>query len=101
MTYRLIGPAKIEYRDSILYYLEEAGSQIASDFDEAIEATLGLICEAPILAKQIVPDIRQRFVDGFPFSIIYAVEDDEVVVLSVKHDSRADEHWQARLQNPQ
>ena len=96
MRYRLISPARIEYRDSILFYLEEASAEIASDFDDEIQTTLNLICKTPFLAKEIAPCIRERLVERFPFSIIYSVEDGEVVVLTIKHHRRKSDHWKRR-----
>jgi toxin ParE1/3/4 len=97
MTYRLIAPARIEYRESILFYLEEASAEIAADFDDEIQTTLNLICKAPFLAKQVSPGIRERLVDRFPFSIIYSVEDGDVIVLTIKHHRRKADHWKSHV----
>jgi toxin ParE1/3/4 len=97
MTYRLTAPARIEYKQSIQYYLKAAGSAIAYDFDEAVAAALDLICAAPFQDKLIAPDVREKLLDGFPFSIIYSVEDDEVVVLAIKHHRRRPDYWKTRV----
>ena len=68
MTYRLIAPALFEYKESLLFYLEEAGSAVAFDFDEEVTAALASICAAPFQNKQITSGIHEKLLDVFPLS---------------------------------
>lgn len=81
MTYRFTAAALFEYEESILFYLTEASSAVAEDFDREVTNALKAICELPSSGKPFAETTRERLLERFPFSIVYSVENDEVVVL--------------------
>jgi toxin ParE2 len=48
--------------------------------------------EAPVSAREI----RNLSLDGFPYSVIYEVFEDEVVILAVAHQHRRSAYWKSR-----
>ena len=41
--------------------------------------------------------LRRVVVADFPYYVLFVEHEDEYVVLTVKHGSRSDDHWLARL----
>jgi plasmid stabilization system protein ParE len=98
MTLRVASEAEKEYAGSALYYLE-ASPPAALAFIEEVEEALIEITEAPERYPYHVPNIRVRVLDTYPFSIFYRVieAEDEVLVLSISHQSREPSHWSDRV----
>lgn len=98
MTLRLSSSAEKEYGNSSLYYLETSPS-VALGFIEEIEEALNEITEYPERYPYHKGNIRVRVLNHFPFSIFYRViiNEDEVLVLSISHQSRNPEHWLNRV----
>jgi len=98
MTLRLSSKAESEYGNSSLYYLE-ASPSVAVAFIEEIEEALGEITDYPERYPYYKGNVRVRVLTHFPFSIFYRViaDADEVLVISISHQSRKPEHWVNRL----
>jgi plasmid stabilization system protein ParE len=42
-------------------------------------------------------DLRHYVLDGWPYSLLYLVSDDAVLIVAVFHDRRDPRDWQSRL----
>lgn len=98
MILRLSSSAEKEYGNSCLYYLE-ASPPAALGFVEEVEAALEEVAEFPERYPFFRGNVRVRVLDTYPFSIFYRVIEsaDEVLVLSISHQSRNPEHWSERV----
>jgi plasmid stabilization system protein ParE len=88
MTIRLSSEAEIDYAESLLYYLTEQTPQSAERFTKRIEEAYSEIQEAPLRNRLTVFGLREKRVKGFPFSVLYLIEDDEIFVEAIYHDDR-------------
>jgi toxin ParE1/3/4 len=41
--------------------------------------------------------IRRKKIRGFPYSILYALEDDHLRVIAVPHEKRFPHYWKSRV----
>lgn len=88
MRIRFLARAAQEYTQTIDYY-EQQKTGLGFDFVEAIDATLLRIAQFPDAWQRVSQNARRCLLDDFPDGIIYAVEDDIILVLSVYHLHRS------------
>ncbi len=88
--------ARLEYRESILFY-EAARPGLGAEFTHEIEAAVAKICDAPLQHRAISPRLRRYLVRRFPFAVLYAIENDVVLIMAIMHGSRKPGYWQQRL----
>jgi toxin ParE1/3/4 len=88
VTFRVQSEAQIELAESSLWYLTEAESpQAAERFAEEVEQAYREIQEAPY-RYPVRNGLRAWPLKKFPFSIMYFIESDTIVVASVYHHKR-------------
>ncbi len=87
--------AEADYRDAFVWY-QDRSPQAADGFEAAIEVALRAIGDAP--ERWPLCDDRHRFygLRRYPFSIVFRVEDDAVLVVAVAHSRREANYWQDR-----
>lgn len=56
-----------------------------------------MITAYPLIATEIEPDIRIFFLNRFPYSLIYGIEGDEIVIIALAHQSREPGYWADRF----
>jgi plasmid stabilization system protein ParE len=63
-----------------------------------IDAVLETILQFPHAAPQWRdrPDRRVAVLDRFPFTVVYQIEEDEIVILALAHMSRRPGYWSRR-----
>lgn len=69
--------------------------------DEFVRAVKGVVAQAsrePEFFPTVEADARRGLVRRFPYSVIYAVRRDRLVVFAVYHTSRDPQGWQDRLE---
>jgi toxin ParE1/3/4 len=86
-----------EAAEAILWYeLQEAGlgPRLRSEIDTSISRILRSPLTFPVIHRS---NIRRAPLTRFPYSIIFALEDEYVVILAVFHSRRDPAAWQERL----
>ena len=96
MRLRFDEDARREYLDATVFY-SEAGERIGVRFADAVESATAKIGSDPHRFREIEVGVRRCRVTGFPYSIIYNVAEEEIVILAVKHDRRSPDYWRYRL----
>jgi toxin ParE1/3/4 len=88
MTLHLSSEADVDYLESLLFYLTEESPQSADRFTNELEKSYDDICEAPYRNREVEVGLREKRVKGFPFSVLYTIEADEIFVHAIYHDYR-------------
>ncbi|HEX3479123.1 MAG TPA: type II toxin-antitoxin system RelE/ParE family toxin [Kofleriaceae bacterium] len=94
LPYQFHPEAEAEFLAAIDWYAER-DADVATDFAVLVRDAVQLIAELP----QAWPtwrnreDLRVRVLRRFPFSIIYAVEADLLVIIAVAHHRRRPGYW--------
>lgn len=82
MKIRFLSRAAAEYHQTINYY-EQQKPGLGLFFAEELDKTLGRISTYPEAWQLVEKNVRRCLIDYFPFGILYAIEPDAIVVLSV------------------
>lgn len=88
--------ARIEFKDAVKYYRVHAGNGIAYDFrDQALRATRKLL-EHPELGMRVHDEVRRFPLHDYPYSIIYRLTSEAIIIVAIAHHSRRPGYWGAR-----
>jgi toxin ParE1/3/4 len=77
----------------VTYYREQAGFNIARDFnDAAMRAALSLL-EYPELGVRISHETRRFLLHDYPYSLIYRTLPAAIIIVALAHQSRRPGYW--------
>ena len=96
IPYRFLTPAEEEMTEAALFY-EAASSQLGSDFLDDVQRAVDRLRVFPQAGEAITSDFRQTLLHRFPFSLIYTIEENVIVVIAVAHHGRRPGYWQSRV----
>ena len=91
-TFRYLTPAKGELRNAAHYYRERS-RRVAASFMVEIQKAVDQILEFPESAPLIRGQVRGKVVARFPYTLMYRVVDEAVVILAVAHHRQRPEFW--------
>jgi len=87
--------AKQDIREAFDWY-EGERSGLGREFLDEARTALRHVQEHPLRYPKIRGETRRNLLNRFPFSILYVVEDDRIVVIACFHGKRDPRIWQAR-----
>ena len=96
MTFRFLSPALSEFSEAADYYEQQAemGGEFVSEVDQTIERILMF----PLAWGKISSDFHHCHLRKFPYTLIYTIESDElVVIVSLFHQRREPKSWRQNL----
>jgi len=96
MKYRLLQPAAGELRSAARYY-EGQVPGLGHDFLLEVRATIIRIFQWPEAWQPLDAEIRRCRTHRFPYGIIYAVENGEILIVSVMHLHLHPDSWRKNL----
>jgi len=96
MSVRLLESAQAELDDAIAWYASQAPGLGDAFLIETLK-TLKLIEQYPKAWHPLTQQIRRCRLRRFPYSVIYAQEGSDLLVLAVAHQHRKPGYWRARL----
>lgn len=98
MTYNLVmlPEAEAEAAEAFAWY-QGKRLGLGDEFSLALEATLEFLRRSPLVFRETYKNGRKAKLRRFPYVVIYFVEEDTVVVVSVHHSSRNPTRWRGRL----
>lgn len=98
MTYRLVirPEADVELEEATLWY-EERSPGLGEEFFALFAETTAGIQQNPFMFAPIFGNARRALLHRFPYSIIYEVVGDELVILACFHERRDPKEWQRRI----
>lgn len=95
--YRFLLPAEEEMTEAAIFY-ENASANLGVDFLHDIDHVINLLRNHPLLGERVDNELRRAILHRFPFSIIYAVDSDTILIIAVAHHSRRPDYWRERIQ---
>jgi toxin ParE1/3/4 len=81
--------------EAALFY-ESAAAGLGDDFLDDVQYAIDSVRERPNVGVMVGHGFRRFLLRRFPFSIIYAPEPKQIVVLAVAHQRRAPGYWRRR-----
>ncbi|MBI4319192.1 MAG: type II toxin-antitoxin system RelE/ParE family toxin [Chloroflexi bacterium] len=94
--YEFLPEAEEEMNEAALFY-EDRSEGLGLDFLEEVEHTIASILGLPKSGPVISENIRRRILRGFPFGVLYAVRDDQIIIVAIAHLKRRPGYWKERL----
>jgi Plasmid stabilisation system protein. len=93
--YRLISLAKDEVAEAILHF-NEVSTDVSKAFLSDLDRAIDLLRLFPRTGVSIKYGFRSFPLHQFPFSIIYRLENNEIIIVAVSHQSRRPYYWHDR-----
>jgi plasmid stabilization system protein ParE len=96
IKYRFLTPAEEEMNDAASFY-EDALVGLGRTFLDDLQHAIVRVCQYPELGSKVEPDLRRILLQRFPFSLVYAVEPESVLIVAVAHHGRMPAYWRSRI----
>ena len=74
-------------------YYRKIDPELARRFQTVVEVAVKAIASRPLAMQILEHEIRRWPLEIFPHGVLYRVEDEFILVLSVFHPSQAPEKW--------
>jgi plasmid stabilization system protein ParE len=87
--------ASKDYAAAFAWYCAR-GTALASDFEREIDRGIRLVFRNPLRWPKFDDQRRRLVVRKFPYSIIYELHGNDVVILAVAHGKRRPNYWRER-----
>ena len=96
MNIRFLSLADQEVDDAVAWH-EEKAEGLSRAFLDELDRIVRLVRAYPLVATQIEPEIRRFFFTRFPYSMIYGIDGDTIVVIAIAHQHREPGYWADRI----
>ena len=96
MSVRLLESAQAELDDAIAWYAEQAPGLGDAFLIETLK-TIKLIEQYPKAWHPLTQQIRRCRLRRFPYSVVYAQDGSDLLVVAVAHQHRKPGFWRTRL----
>lgn len=98
MNYQFLPEADEEFREAARYYENEAPG-VGLAFITEVHRVISVITSHPRAAKKVRGAIRSKVLFHFPYSVLYSIETDLILIVAVAHHKRRPTFWRSRLQS--
>lgn len=88
--------ARAELREAGRYYLDHAGINVVTKFSDAIKTTATRLLHFPEMGVRVEHGARRMPLHDFPYSLIYRVKPDAIIIVAVANQSRRPGYWAGR-----
>ena len=93
--YRFLSVAEEEMSEAALFY-EAASPGFGERFLADVQHTVDQLRRHPEVGVDVAAGLRRMLLHRFPFSLIYSVEADGILIVSVAHHRRRPGYWRSR-----
>ena len=87
MKVRFLTLAQQEIDEAVVWFDERVKGKGLEFLDE-LDRVVRLVKAYPLASVELEPEIRRRLFARFPYSLIYGIEDETIVVIAVAHARR-------------
>ncbi|OGT72179.1 MAG: hypothetical protein A2W76_04990 [Gammaproteobacteria bacterium RIFCSPLOWO2_12_47_11] len=96
MFVKLHPEAESELIENAIYYECEVEG-LGYRFIEEIERGIEVLIAQPRLGQPLNEQLRSFVLGGFPFSLIYSLEQDKIWIVAIAHQKRRPGYWRKRI----
>lgn len=97
MKYRFHSGALDDLEEATIFYFGE-DPNIELRFSDCIDNAIEQVTKRPHTWPILNAEIRRYVVNIFPYSLLYSIEHDHVLIVAVAHHSREPEFWKERVE---
>ena len=98
MKVRFLTLAQQEIDEAFVWFDERDEGKGVQFLDE-LDRVVRLVKTYPLASVEIESEIRRCLFARFPYSLIYGIEDETIVVIAVAHVRRSPRYWVDRLES--
>jgi len=99
MNFRILGIARQDLQSAARYY-EEESTGLGFDFLDEFESTMARVLQSPNAWQMISARHRRCLLRRFPYGVIYALHEAEIIVVGVMDLRRAPTRISERFHLP-
>ena len=96
MKIRFLSFADREVDDAVRWF-EEQEEGLSRLFLDELDRIVRLVRIYPLIATQVEPEIRRFLFAHFPYSLIYGIDQETIVVIAVAHQHQDPRYWADRV----
>lgn len=96
MSFTFHPEARIEFIEATAYY-ETCREGLGLRFSREVYATINRIAVRPSAWPQISANTRRCLTRRFPYSVIYEVREEDLLIIAVTHSNREPGYWKNRI----
>ena len=96
MKIRFLKLADHEVDDAVTWYDKQVIG-LGREFLDELDRSVRLIRAYPEASTEIEPGIRRWLLTRFPYSLVYGIDSNTIVVIAVAHLHREPRYWIDRL----
>ena len=78
-------------------FYEGQAPGLGSDFLDDVQRTIDRLRDNPELGQAVSGDLRRGLLSRFPYSLMYAVEPEQLLIVAVAHQRRRPDYWRGRI----
>ena len=95
MNYKFLPEAEIELDQTIAHY-ESCQNGLGEDFKIELLRAIKNVMGFPKAWTKISPECRRVLLNRFPYGIIYSIEEDFILIISIMNLHRKPGYWKDR-----
>jgi plasmid stabilization system protein ParE len=96
MKIDFLDAAKSELDDAIDYYDEQRWG-LGLELEEELEQALERIDHYPEAWSQLSSRVRRCVLNRFPYSVIYEIRSQIIIIVAIQHHHKEPESWRSRV----
>ena len=96
MNVRFLTLAQQEVDEAVVWFDARVEGK-GIDFLDELDRVVRLVSAYPLASLEIEPEIRRCLLARFPYSLIYGLEPQTIVVIAVAHSHREPRYWAERV----
>ncbi len=82
--------------EAAIFYEGQAHG-LGTEFLDDVQCAIDRLRDNPRLGQIVVNELRCGLLSRFPFSLIYAVEPEAILIVAVAHQRRRPYYWRERI----
>jgi plasmid stabilization system protein ParE len=95
--YQFLPEAEEEMNEAAQFY-EGRTERLGEDFLDEVEHTIQSILAFPRSGPVVSKNLRRRILRRFPFGLLYAIENERIVIVALAHLKRRPGYWKDRIE---
>jgi mRNA-degrading endonuclease RelE of RelBE toxin-antitoxin system len=98
VTIRFHKGAKSDFDTAIIYY-EEQQRELGTRFRNSVQQCIDMIVQFPHLYPVFINDVRKCVLRKFPYSVLYSIDKDTLVVYAIASHYRKSSEVETRIED--
>lgn len=94
--YGFLEPAQVEFEEAVNFYNRQS-EKLGDEFATEVLKTINRILTHPEAWTKLSKRTRRCRTNRFPYSVIYQIRGDRILVVAVAHSKRKPKYWRDRV----